>query len=96
VGTFLQLIEAEEKTCTLRVLDRRTGQRGVLFFLEGELMDARLNDVFGLEAAHAILSWDNTTLSVQYACPRKQKRIPGDLQGILLETMRRHDEGTAG
>jgi CheY-like chemotaxis protein len=91
VGAFIQLIEAEGKTCTIRVFDRGTGQRGALFFREGELVDARLNEVAGLEAAHAILSWDHTTLSVQYACARKQKRIDGDLQGILLEAMRRKD-----
>mgnify|MGYP006302302241 CR=1 FL=1 len=92
VGAFIQLIEAEEKTCTVRAFNPRTRQRGALFFRNGELVDARLNQLAGLEAAYAILSWDATSLSIQYACAREQKRIDGDLQGILLEAMRRKDQ----
>ena len=39
---FLQLVEMEQKTCTIRVANKSTAQVGVLFFKSGELMDARI------------------------------------------------------
>ncbi len=94
-GTFLQLIEMEQKTCTIRVLDRRSGKQGVLFFRDGELLDARVNGSSGLDAAYAIFSWDEVNLAIQNSCQKKEKNIQGDLQGILLEAMRLKDEAGA-
>jgi hypothetical protein len=95
-GVFVQLVEMEAKTCTIRIFNRRTQQKGVLFFRDGELMDARVESTTGLEAAYAILSWDEVSLSIQNTCPQTVKRIDGDLQGILLEAMRQKDEEKPG
>jgi len=94
-GTFLQLIEMEQKTCTIRVLDRHSQKMGVLFFREGDLLDARVNGAKGLDAAYQIFSWDEVNLSIQNSCRKKGKNIDGDLQGILLEAMRLKDEASA-
>jgi CheY-like chemotaxis protein len=91
-GMFLQLIEMEERTCTIRLMDNSTGKQGVLFFQNGDLMDARLDDRQGLEAAYGIFAWDEVTLSIQNVCPQREKKISGDLQAILLEAMRLKDE----
>jgi DNA-binding response OmpR family regulator len=34
-GIFLQLMEMEQKTCTIRLEDKNSGQKGVLFFKDG-------------------------------------------------------------
>ena len=91
-GTFLQLIEMEQKTCTIRVMDRNSERKGVLFFRKGELMDARVNGLSGVQAAYEIFSWDEVNLSIQNSCQKEEKKIDGDLQGILLEAMRLKDE----
>jgi len=91
-GTFLQLIEMEQKTCTIRVTDRNSEGKGVLFFRKGELMDARVNGLSGIQAAYEIFSWDEVNLSIQNSCQKEEKKIDGDLQGILLEAMRLKDE----
>ena len=91
-GTFLQLIEMEQKTCTIRVTDRKSERKGVLFFRKGELMDARVNGLSGVQAAYEIFSWDEVNLSIQNSCQKEEKKIDGDLQGILLEAMRLKDE----
>ncbi|MCF8061653.1 MAG: response regulator [Deltaproteobacteria bacterium] len=91
-GTFLQLIEMEQKTCTIRVVDRSSEKKGVLFFRKGELMDARVNGLSGVDAAYKIFSWDEVNLSIQNSCQKQDKKIVGDLQGILLEAMRLKDE----
>ncbi|MFC1515952.1 response regulator [Thermodesulfobacteriota bacterium] len=89
---FTQLIEMEMKTSTIRVLEPETGKQGVLFFREGELLDARVRDQYGLPAAYDIFSWDEVILSIQDECAISEKKIEGDLQAILFESMRLKDE----
>jgi len=91
-GMFLQLIEMEQKTCTIRLVDKSSGKQGVLFFRDGELLDARINGLQGVKAAYEIFSWDEVTLSIQNVCPQKEKKIESDLQVVLLEAMRLKDE----
>jgi CheY-like chemotaxis protein len=91
-ATFLQLIELEQKTCTIRVEERASGRSGVLFFVGGELFDARTNGGSGLEAAYEILSWESVNLSIQNSCNKQEQKIRSDLRGLLLEAMRRKDE----
>jgi CheY-like chemotaxis protein len=91
-GMFLQVIEMEQKTCTIRVNNTLLSKKGVLFFKDGKLLDARINGTQGESAALQILSWDNVTLSIQNECLQQKKNIYGDLQAILLEAMRLKDE----
>lgn len=89
---FLQLIEMEQKTCTIRLVDKLSGKRGVLFFSEGELLDARASGLQGEAGAYEIFSWDEVSLSIQNACPQKEKKIQAELQAILLDAARLKDE----
>jgi hypothetical protein len=93
-GMFLQLIEMEQKTCTIRLHDKSSGKQGVLFFQDGALLDARVNGLQGEAAAYEIFCWDEVTLTIQHGCPQKEKKIESELQGILLEAMRLKDEAT--
>lgn len=89
---FLQLVEMEQKTCTIRVTNKTSGVKGVLFFKNGELYDARVQDAKGLQSAYQILSWNNVALSIQDTCPVKTKQINDNLQAILMDAMRLKDE----
>lgn len=91
---FLQLIEVEQKTCTIRLECGQTGQQGVLFFNSGDLFDARTNGLKGEAAAYEIFSWDDVSLSIQNSCPVAENHIEKDLQKILLEAMHKKDEST--
>ena len=91
-GMFLQLIEMEQKTCTIRLADKSSGKQGVLFFHEGEMLDARIDGRRGEEAAYEIFSWDEVNLSIQNECRQEEKKINRDLNAILLEAMRLKDE----
>jgi len=91
-GMFLQLIEIEQKTCTIRLEDKSSGQKGILFFHEGELFDARVNNLQGEAASHEIFSWDAVNLSIQNGCALKENKIKCDLQALILEAVRRKDE----
>ncbi|RJP85665.1 MAG: response regulator [Desulfobacteraceae bacterium] len=90
--TFLQLIEMEQQTSTLRVIDKKDKKSGVLFFRNGELMNARSGIKQGKDAAYEILSWSNVSLTIEHDCVFKEKLIEGDLQAILLDAMRAKDE----
>ena len=91
---FIQLIEMEQKTCTIRVQNKATGKQGVLFFNNGSFMEARYHDLQGTRAAYKIFAWDKVTLSIQDDCAIKEKRIEGDLQAILFDAMRMKDEAS--
>jgi len=91
-GIFLQLMEIEQKTCTIRLSVEDSEKTGVLFFRDGELLDARVDDLQGKQAAYEIFSWDEVTLAIQNECPPMENKIQSDLQPIILEAMRLRDE----
>lgn len=91
-GIFLQLMEMEQKTCTIRLDDKKTNNKGVLFFKDGELLDARVGDVQGKKAAYQIFAWEEVTISIQNVCPQMENKIQSDLQPLILEAMRLKDE----
>ncbi len=90
--TFLQLVEMEQQTCTLQVINKTEKTGGVLFFRDGELVNARIYDRQGKAAAYEILSWSNVSVSIESSCVFEEKLIEGDLQAILLDAMRSKDE----
>lgn len=91
---FLQLLEAEQKTCTLRIFDK-SFRRGILFFRKGELVGAKSPFKKGIEAAKEILSWGEITISIENRCNYKGKSPLGSLRAIILESLRELDEVSA-
>ena len=89
---FIQLIEMEQKTCMIRVFNKVTENKGILFFYKGDLMDARINNRQGNTAAYEIFAWDSVTLSIQDECAITTKKIQGELQAILFDAIRMKDE----
>jgi CheY-like chemotaxis protein len=74
-GIFLQLMEMEEKTCTVRLIEKPSGKQGILFFMDGQLLDARCDSLRGEAAAYEIFSWDDVSNSIQNACPQRERRV---------------------
>ncbi len=91
-GIFLQFIEMEERTCTIRLTDKDSGKQGVLFFRKGELIGARTEKQNGEKAAYEIFAWDKTSLSIQNDCLQKKRTIHNDLQAIFLDALLIKDE----
>lgn len=89
---FLQLIEMEQKTCTIRVVEKKSGKQGTLFFKDGDLLDARFSKLRSNSAAYEIFSWGKVTLSIQNECAIKKKQINGNLQAMLIDAVRLRDE----
>lgn len=93
IASFLQVVNIEEKTCTLKV--RSNGSVGYLHFLEGDLMAAETEQLSREEAAHQIIGWDKTVIEVEDVCNRTEKEIEMPLMYILMESARIKDEKKA-
>jgi CheY-like chemotaxis protein len=91
-GTFMQLINLEQKTCTLRITDKPSGKQGILFFHDGILQNARLGELQGEVASLEIFSWDHISLSIQNDCQALEKRIERDMNALILEATTMKDE----
>lgn len=92
---FLQLVSAEEKTCTIRLSCCATGRNGMLFFRRGELVQARCAGTLGERAAYEIFSWDAVDLAIQNRCEIQSNAINKDVQALYLEALHRKDEREA-
>jgi CheY-like chemotaxis protein/predicted regulator of Ras-like GTPase activity (Roadblock/LC7/MglB family) len=91
LGSFLQLLELDKKTCTLTI---RSGKnQGTMYFKNGDLMDADTDGLSGTEAAFEIISWKNVEIILTNSCDVAEQKIPESLGFILLEGSRREDEG---
>ncbi len=88
--SFLQLLEIERKSCTLKVRSKKG--EGYLFFSGGELRDAACGGLEARDAAFEIVSWDDAEMEIKPDCRRQEKRIPEPLGFLLMEAYRIKDE----
>lgn len=89
---FMQLMEMEGKTCTIRVVDRKSGDGGILYLSSGELLDARIGTLQGVDAACKLFSWDEVTVYFENRCKPRENRINSDLQPIIMKALAEKDE----
>lgn len=87
---FLQLIEAERKTCTLKVTSN--GEKGFLCFRDGKLLEAATQNARGEAAAYAILSWDDVAIEFNGICKVTADHIGKSVSHVLMEGFRLRDE----
>jgi hypothetical protein len=92
LSSFLQIIEMEEKTCSLEV-HGEGDLRGHFYLIQGELYDASCGVLSKEEAAYAMLAWENVQLFIKnLPRERPKKRIEKGLMSIVMEGLRRKDE----
>lgn len=91
-SVFLQLMEMDQKTCTIRIIDNTSGMGGILFFSEGRLLDARIGLERGIEAAYRAFSFDPATIFIRNTCPPLADRINSDLGPIIMRAASLRDE----
>jgi len=90
LATFLQLVQMEKKTCTLKI--KSGGEVGQLFILRGEMMDAETASAKGEKAAYQIVCWPDPEIEMDGVCRRREKAIQASIEHILLEAFRIEDE----
>lgn len=93
VANFLQMIELEQKTCLLEVTSPQ-GITGVLYLENGELCDAVYRNLEGEVAAFELIAMDDARISFGELPERAvARRIHTNLMAIIMEALKRKDEG---
>ena len=91
-SSFLQIIQIEERTCTITVKQSDSDKTGLMFFSDGVLMEAKTNEKSGQEAALEMLLWDEADIGIHNYCPVQANRINTSLEALLIEATRLNDE----
>ncbi|MBW2616535.1 MAG: response regulator [Deltaproteobacteria bacterium] len=95
VTSLLQLIDMEQKTCTLEVSSGKE-KKGFFYLYDGIPYDARYGDMKGEDAAFQMIGWDNVDFRLKNF-PRKNIKqiINRSLISLLMEGTRLKDEAIA-
>ncbi|MCI5120085.1 MAG: response regulator [Candidatus Electrothrix sp. AUS4] len=96
VGSFLQLLEMDEKTCLLEV-GTSPKNKGLLYIHQGKLYDAEYGDLQEYEAACRLIAMDNVSFKIK-ALPKLEirRRIKAELMSIIMDAMKLKDEVKQG
>lgn len=93
IHSFLQMLESEEKTCTVQVDHRR--DQGLLYMQNGELISAETKTLIGEEAAHLILGWQEPVVQLRFYNGQRKRLIHKPLLSVIMEAFRLRDERQA-
>jgi len=93
LDSFLQMVQMEKTTCTLKVVSRR--REGFLYILNGDLISAETQGLENLEAACAIISWDDAVIEIENSCAKTENEINQPLMHVLMEGLKLKDERAA-
>jgi DNA-binding response OmpR family regulator len=73
---------------------RRRGQVGVVYFDQGAIVHASLDDDEGEAAIYELLTWEDGSFVLRQGVPAPKHTVQVDWAGLLLEGMRRIDESS--
>ncbi len=93
IHSFLQMIEGEQKTCTLVV--STSTQTGLLYLKSGVFIGAETLELKGEKAAFEILAWEDVVIEIKYLDPRRKQDIDKPLIYMIMEAFRLKDEKLA-
>ena len=89
LDSILTLIEMNQETWTLRI--RSEGRVGHLYFQDGQIIDAQVQELNGDKAALELITWDFPEIQIIKYCV-KARRIHASMMHLLLEGKRIKDE----
>ena len=89
---FMQMMEMEEKSCTIRMLDNDSDEGGILYLINGRVMDARVGALKGLEALRRIFFWNAVTVFLRHECAPRANVINSDIQPVMMAALAAKDE----
>ncbi len=89
---FMQLMEMEGKSSTIRMLDNISGAGAILYLSAGKLLDVRVGKKTGMEAAYEVFSWDEVTIFFRNECKPRENIINSELQSIIMAALAAKDE----
>lgn len=90
LSSFLQLMEMEKKTATIKISSGE--KKGNLYFREGKLINAATDQLVGIKAALELLTWDKIIVEVEGICRKRENVIKQPLMNVLMSGMQIRDE----
>ena len=91
-AVFLQFVEMDSRSCSIRVLDKTGRHGGIVYFIDGNLVDARIDNLRGMDAALKLFTWETATLFLRNECPPRPNTINSGLQPIIMKAAGMRDE----
>lgn len=88
--SFLQLLNLERKSCSLRITSR--GREGSLHLVDGDVVDAAFGDLTGEPAAYEIVCWPDASIEIVDLFKTVRRKISSTLPNLLMEAARISDE----
>ena len=92
VVDLVQTIELNRKSGIVHVVNR-DDRRGSIFFRDGKVIDAEVGRLSGAHAIYRLFSWSEGQFAVEFKQIRRHDVIDMSMAGLLMEGMRRLDEG---
>ncbi len=74
---------------------RRQGRVGTIYFESGGIVHASLDEQEGEQVIYELLSWEDGSFSLKQGVPTPKRTVEAGWTGLLLEGMRRIDDGVA-
>ena len=93
VVDLVQTIELNRKSGIVHIVNRDE-RRGSIFFRDGKVIDAEVGRLSGAHALYRLFSWSDGQFAVEFKHIRRHDVIDMSMAALLMEGMRRLDEGT--
>lgn len=93
VVDLVQTIDVNRKSGIVHIVNR-DGRRGAVFFRDGNVIDAEVGHLAGVDAMYRLFSWAEGRFEVEFKPIRRKDVIDMPSAGLLMEGMRRLDEWT--
>ncbi|MDJ0784289.1 MAG: cyclic nucleotide-binding domain-containing protein [Desulfosarcinaceae bacterium] len=93
LGDILQLIGANGSTGVLKLSCRFAPHPALLYFKDGNPVDARCGDLGGLDALYPLFGWTEGAFEFTQEAVHGQKVINKSRMGIILEGLKLKDDG---
>jgi hypothetical protein len=93
LAAILQMLHMERKTCVVDVSAH--GWLGALTLINGELVDARVGEVNGEEAAYTILNWQSPQVMISDGVESVQPSVSRPITQVIMDAARLIDETAA-
>jgi CheY-like chemotaxis protein len=74
------------------LLIRRQGRLAAIYFEDGTIVHATLEDQEGDDVVYELLSWEDGSFALQQGVPPPKRTVRTDWTGLVLEGMRRIDD----
>lgn len=89
LDSILTLIDMNQETWTLKI--KSEGRVGFLYFKDGEIIDAEVQELKGVNAAIELVTWESHEIQIIKHCD-KPRRIKSSMMQLLLDGKRIKDE----